>query len=422
MKEMLHRLDEISRRDLMTAAAKTCLGVSILPIGNALAHAAPAKTGKAKQVIYLFMNGAMSQLDTLDPKPKSKVQGDTGVIRTKIPGVQFGEHFTNLAAMANQLAVVRSMTTTTGAHAPGRYLMRTSYKKLATTRHPGMGAWIQKLAGRISRELPPTVQVGGGQGAGYLGAQFAPVPIGDPSKGLQHTKSPGYLSNSQFDKRISLSAAFDRGFRSKAKGSKVNGYDDLYRDAIRLLRSKDLKAFDISLEPEKSKQAYGDTKFGKGCLLARRLIENGVRFVEVSFGGWDHHNSLFEKLPPKAQELDKVLSTLLTDLQASGRLDQTLVVLGTEFGRKPKPNQNSGRDHHPAAFSTLLAGGGIRGGQVYGATDSDAFYVEEDEVSAGDFNATIAAALGLSHTKEIHSPDGRPFTIGNGGKPLTKLF
>ena len=425
MFDSLHRADEPTRRQMMSAAAKSLLGVSILPMSGEWLTANAAEDSRAKpakKIIYLFMAGAMSQLDTLDPKPKSDVQGDTGVINTAIPGVQFGENLPKLARMAKKLAIVRSMNTETGAHEQGRYLMRTSYKQIASTRHPGLGSWLHRLSGRLHPDLPPSVSIGGGVGPGYLGAQFAPVPIGNPDDGLQNTTPPKYLSEAQFDKRMSLINSFDATFKRRAKTADVSGYDDLYRDAINLLKSKDLQAFDIGKEPEAAKNAYGDTKFGKGCLLARRLIEHNVRFVEVSFGSWDHHNDLFENLPPKAAELDNVLSTLLKDLENKGLLDDTLVVLGTEFGRKPKPNANSGRDHHPAAYSCLMAGGGIQGGQVHGKTDADAFYVEEDHTSVQDFNATIAYGLGLPIDKEIYSPDNRPFTIANGGEPLKKFF
>ena len=423
MFEFLNQADEPTRREMISAAAKTCLGVSVLPMaGEWLSAEETARKNPAKKVIYLFMSGAMSQLDTFDPKPGSDVQGATGAIKTAIPGVQFSEHFPKLAAMAKKLAVVRSLGTETGAHDPGRYLMRTSYKKIASTRHPGLGSWVHKMAGRLHPDLPPSVSIGGGVGPGYLGAKFAPVPVGNPVDGLQNTVSPKYLSEAQFDHRMSLINSFDSSFKRRAKTSDVKGYDDLYRDAINLLKSKDLEAFDIGKEPEAARSAYGETRFGQGCLLARRLIEHNVRFVEVTLGGWDHHNELFENLPPKATELDTVLSTLLKDLERKGLLKDTLVVLGTEFGRKPKPNVNSGRDHHPAAFSCLLAGGGIQGGQVHGKTDGDAFYVEDDPTSVQDFNATIAYALGLPLDKEIYSPDGRPFTIANGGKALVKLF
>ncbi|HLQ43672.1 MAG TPA: DUF1501 domain-containing protein, partial [Planctomycetaceae bacterium] len=213
------RLDDLSRRQLMADMAKYCLGVTVLPAGFAAAldaadkkdekKPAAAKSssssgsgGKAKHLIYLYMQGAMSQLDTFDPKPKSKVQGETKPIQTKISGVQFGESLPELAKVADKLAVIRSMNTTTAAHEPARYLMSTSYKQIATTRHPGLGSWIHKMLGRIHKELPVAVQVGGGIGPGYLGAEFAPVPVGDPALGLQNTTSPKYLTNDAFDKRM----------------------------------------------------------------------------------------------------------------------------------------------------------------------------------------------------------------------------
>ncbi|MHC4876819.1 MAG: DUF1501 domain-containing protein [Planctomycetota bacterium] len=421
------KLDSLTRRQLMHRMARYCLGVSALPFTFETASGAPARTGKggkAQHLIYLFMTGAMSQLDTFDPKPEnSEVQGQTGVLKTKLPGVQLSEHMSGIASLSDQVAIVRSLNTTTAAHAPARYLMRTSYRPLATTKHPGIGSWMQKMKGRLSKELPPSVQIGGGVGPGYLGAQFAPVPLGDPARGLQNTKSPAYLTDKAFDKRMALANSFDASFRGKAtKNSKVNGYDDLYNDAIRLLRSEDLEAFDINKEADGQKSAYGETRLGRGALLARRLVERGVRYVEVSFGSWDHHRDIFNTVPDKAQELDKVVTALIKDLSSRGLLDSTLVVVGTEFGRKPKINQNTGRDHHPAAFSSLMAGGGIKGGQVYGSTDEEAFYVEDDAVSVEDFNATIAQSLGIPHDEEIYSPDGRPFTMGNGGTPIDKLL
>lgn len=427
------RLDSLSRRQLISDIAKYSLGVSLLPAGMESVLEAQEKkkgagnssgtAGKAKKVIFLRMSGAMSQLDTFDPKPDSDVQGATGVIRTKIPGVQFSEHMKQLAGLADKIAVIRSMTTTTAAHGPATYLMRTSYRPIATTKHPGIGSWMQKMLGRIHKELPASVHIGGGAGPGYLGAQFAPVPLGDPANGLQNTKSPSYLTDASFDRRMQLSNVFDSDFRKLASAnSKVTGYDDLYSEAIGLLRSEDLQAFDINKEPQAAKDAYGATRFGKGALLARRLVERGVRYVEISFGSWDHHNQLFDVLPGKAQELDKVAGTLIKDLESRGLLKETLIAIGTEFGRKPKINQNSGRDHHPAAFSYMLAGAGIKTGQVYGKSDEDAFYVEEDPVSVEEFNATIGHAVGIPHNKEIHSPDGRPFTISNGNKPIAKLI
>lgn len=425
------RFDDLTRRQLITNIARGVLGVSVLPLldrtswaadPKPIAKAATTVRGKAQKIVYLMMTGAQSQIDTWDPKPKSKYQGETQAIQTKVAGIQLGEHFKTLAGIADKLAVIRSLNTTTADHQQARYLLETSYKMIATTKHPGMGSWVQKSLGRIHKQLPPVVHVGEGQGPGYLGAAFAPVPIGDPAKGLQNTKSPDYLKNEMFDKRMKLSESFDSSFRAKAKNAKVNGYDDLYREAISLLRSQDLKAFDISSEPQEQKDAYGTTRFGQGCLLARRLIENDVRYVQVSFGSWDHHNEIFDTLPRLASELDKVVSTLITDLQKRGLLDSTLVVLCTEFGRTPRISSTTGRDHHPAAFSAMMCGGGIKGGQVYGKSDGDAFYVEDNGIQPADFNATIAKALNIPFDKEIYSPDGRPFTLANGGKAVDKLL
>lgn len=416
--------DELTRRNFMEAAAKSCLGVSIIPMANQIALGAdPALTpGKAKQVIYLFMEGAMTQLDTFDPKPKSEHQGQTKAISTSVSGVQLSEHMTNLAKNFNDIAVIRSMTTSTAAHAPARYLMRTNYKKIASTQHPILACWLHKFKGKINPALPASVLVSAKGSPGYMGAKYAPVPVADPNKGLENTKKPTYLTEDQFDKRMKLANAFDQTFRGKTTADNVKSYDELYHDAIQLLNSQDLEAFDISKESDQAREAYGSSRFGRGCLLARRLVENGVRFVEVNFGGWDHHYELFEKLPAKAAELDNVLNALIQDLKQKGLFETTLIVLTTEFGRKPKLNFRVGRDHHPAAFSSLMAGGGIRGGQVFGESDEDAHSVMEDPITPHDFNATIGHALGLPINKVIHSPQGRPFTFAHDGEPVTKLF
>ncbi|WP_231936289.1 DUF1501 domain-containing protein [Bythopirellula polymerisocia] len=415
-----------TRRRFMEQTARQLLGVSFLPLMAPQALAASSKAkGKATQVIYLFMDGAMSQLDTFDPKPGSDVQGDTKTIDTNVAGVKFGQHLPELAKMMDQLVLVRSLSTQTGDHDGGKYLMRTGYKSIASTRHPSLGAWIQKLAGKGNEILPGSVVIGGGSGhpaAGYLGAQYAPVPIADARRGVENTKPPKYLSVEQFDNRMDLAQRFDRAFQNKYRTAQVSGYADLYREAISLMRSDELAVFDVNLEPENVRQAYGNDGFALGCLLARRLVQHGVRFVEVNLGGWDMHNDLFRNMAGRAQLLDKTVSTLLKDLKSNGLLDETLVVIGTEFGRTPDINQNAGRDHHPGAFTCVLAGGGVIGGNVYGLTDGQARKVEEDPVSVQDFNSTIAYAMGLDPSEEIYSPDKRLFTLGHGGEPLVKLF
>lgn len=423
--------DPVSRRDFLCRVAQQAFGLSILPGLGGLVAAADAqssahpvrKAGIAKHLIYIRLTGAMSHVDTFDPKPGKDVMGDTKAIQTKIAGVQFGEYLPKLAAMANQLAVIHSMNTTTADHNQASYLLQTSYRQIASIAHPGLGAWAQKMFGNSHPTLPSTVQIGHGVGAGYLGSQYAPVPIGNPSDGLQNTKSPSYLSNESFDKRIELSKSFDIAFRDLAKkNTHVTGYDDLYKSAITLLRSEELKAFDISQEPEQIKAAYGNSNVGRGALLARRLIQSGVRCVEVTYGSFDHHTELWEHLPDMAQTLDQAVAALLQDLQTTGLLKQTVVAVCAEFGRGPHINQRSGRDHHPAAYSALLAGAGIKTGQVYGKSDEEAFHIDEDGVEPADLNATIARCLGIDPQLEIYSPSGRPFKIGNGSNGIDELL
>ncbi len=434
MKNLFKKLDEVSRRDFAVYAAKACLGVSILPIGGAMfAFAADEeasvewnlKKGTAKNVIYLYMSGGMTHLDTFDPKPGAETQGPVQAIQTSAPGVQISEYLPRLAKQMDKVAIVRSLSSTQGAHERGRYLMRTSYTQRGTIRHPAMGAWLLRLSGRSNTSLPGNVRIGGDSrhpGAGFMEAKYAPLPIGDPLAGLQNSKLPGNVRPEQFNKRLSLSDQLDKEFRARFNQKQVRSYTDAYSDAIRLMSSKELDAFNVYREPEATRLAYGDDAFGQGCLLARRLIENDVRFVEVTLGGWDTHQSNFVRVPERTEILDQALATLLADLSDRGLLETTLVVLATEFGRTPTINQNQGRDHYPRAFSGLLAGGGIRGGQAYGKTDETGSEVVENDVEVPRFNATIAQALGLPGKQIVKSPSRRPFTVADKAEPIAELL
>ena len=429
MRSLLRRADEHTRRDVLTSIARTALGVSIVPFANdmmnsvALAGQAAA-AGKAQHVIYLFMNGAMSHIDTFDPKPGTDAGGETTAISTSVPGLSIGNHLPLLAKQMNRLAIIRSMTTETGAHEQGVYLMRTSFKMIGTIRHPFLGSWLTHVAGKVNKDLPGCVVVGAANrhpGQGYLSAENAPAPVGDPKVGLQNTQSPKYLKEDDFKTRQRLISKFDSAFKSRYQSTEVEAYVDYYREAVRLLKSPDLVAFDISKEDEKVRTAYGEHRIGQGCLLARRLVEKKVRFIEVEFGSWDNHNDIYSptNLIEKTAQLDQALTALLDDLQAKGLLSTTLVVLATEFGRTPTINQNAGRDHHPGAFSCLLAGAGIKGGQIIGRTDSTGRNVEDGHCLPQDLNATIATVCGLPLDKEFKSSSGRPFHIADQGKPVT---
>ncbi len=427
MKDQFAKLNDVSRRNFMASVAKTCLGVSVMPMASSFAGGTSigAAPGKAKHLIYLFMQGAMSHLDTFDTKPGAETQGETATISTAVPGVQFSGYLPGLAKRSNQLAIVRSMTTETGAHGPGQYLMRTSYKQIGSIRHPFMGAWVHKVHGKLNRDLPGSVLIGGANrhpGAGYLPPDFAPAPIGSAAAGLENTRPPGYMKDDQLEDRLKLTRRFERDFRKKYEHREVKAYLEYYNEAVKLLNSRDLVAFDIKKEKEEVQKAYGKNKIGQGCLLARRLVQKKVRCVEVTFGSWDHHRDVFTALPERTAELDQAVSALLDDLGQSGLIKDTMVVIGTEFGRTPKINQNAGRDHHPGAFSCVLAGAGVKGGQAYGKTDKTGQSVEEDHVYPADFNASIAYGMGLPLEQTFMSDTGRPFKIAHEGTPVKSLF
>ncbi len=418
------------RRAFMKSAATQCLGVSFAgAVGSqgffGEAQAASTPPGKAKHIIYMFMDGAMTHLDTFDPKEGVEEAGETKPIQTRVPGMMVGDRFPKLAYLAGAMAIVRSLSTETGAHDKGKYLMRTSYKKINSIQHPAMGAWMVSEVGRLNTELPGNYVIGGGNrhpGAGFLEPSLSPVPIANASAGLENTKLPKYLPPELFARRLYLASQFDEAFQKSRTNGKVEAYNQLYGEARRLMGSEHLKVFDIKAEPQNIRDAYGNNTLGQGCLLARRLVQSGARFVEINYGGWDMHQDIYTRLNDKASQLDTALGNLMRDLHSKGLLSETLIVLTTEFGRKPKINVNVGRDHHPGAFCSLLIGAGIKGGQVYGASDERGFSVAKDGVSVSEFNTTIAAAAGLPIGQERFAPNGRPFKIGGDGDPVKALL
>jgi hypothetical protein len=323
--------------------------------------------------------------------------------------------------------VINSLSSTQGAHAQGQYYMHTSYFLRGTIVHPELGAWSSLLLGKRNPSLPAHVKIGdssSGLGGGFLGAEHAGLPIGDPTAGLQNSASPPGIGDERFRRRLERARAMNEDFLRRYNHKQVRAYVKLYEEAVALMKSEDLRAFDISLEPASVRERYGDAPFGQGCLLARRLVEHKVGFVEVDYGGWDTHTDNFEQMAEKGPVLDAAFSALLDDLHQRGLLAETLVVLSTEFGRTPRivTEQNNGRNHYPQAFTCLLAGGGIRGGIQHGRTDATGSEVVEDLVAVPDFNATIACALGLPLDRDVVSPSGRPFTVADKGQPVRALF
>jgi hypothetical protein len=400
MKHPLNQLDDLARREFITRMAKTCLGVSLVPpamLARAVETSAPKFAG---HVIYLYMRGGMSHLDTFDTKPDAPAgyQGSTRTIKTKSPDLQISGYFPKLAEHGDKLAVVRSMHHTQGAHEPGMYKVLTGYEVSASMKHPALGSWVARQVTQGSSTLPSYIRLAdlaGHPGAGFMDARFSPVPVLDASKGLEHTQLQQGDSMTNLRKRTGLADKLNNDFFKRYPMAEVKAHADVFADAIKLMTSKDLDAFDITQEKGKLVSDYGENYFGQGVLLARRLVERGCKFVEIELAGWDTHSNNFTTVETLAKAVDDAVATLLEDLESRGLLETTLVVLTTEFGRSPKLSGN-GRDHHPIAFSSFIAGGGVKGGQAYGKTDETGTRVVENPVTVLDFHATIGKLMGVS--------------------------
>lgn len=406
-----------TRREFVLNLAAAGLGVTVLP------HVAYAsEANKAEHVIYLFMNGGMSHLDTFDPKTNVEVKGEFNSITTNA-GYQISEHLPKLAKHGDKMAIVRSMMVTTGAHEQAQYIQRTSFKKIGTTVHPNLGAWMCNFKddGR-EKVIPENVLISGPAdhpGSGWMPKKYSPIPIQDPMRGLENSV---VKNKAEFSKRVQILEQLERDAMKSINPSQKS-YAEFYDQTIRLLDSKDLEVFDLSKEVPAVREKYGNNRFGQGVCLARRLIEKGnCKFIEVSDGGWDTHTNNFESLEAKLGILDTALTALIEDLQQSGLLRKTLIVIATDFGRTPIVNINNGRDHHPGCFSGVLIGAGIKGGQAFGTTDEKGMKAVENVITPQDFNATIAAAAGLPIDQIITSSDGRPFKIADKGKPIVQLL
>ena len=432
-----HQLDELSRRGFLANTARTAFGVTLGGAAASWFNSAEASEaiaqakGKAKNVIYLYMSGGMTHIDTFDPKPEAPTEyrGPLKAISTNVPGIQLGPHLAKTAKHADKMAIVRSMNSTQGAHAQGNYFVHTSYTERASITHPALGSWANQLEPeRIKATLPPYVTVHSGNGhpgAGFFEPTYGPLPVGDAEKGLQNARRRGNVSEADFNRQIALRAKLDEEFTGHfGKGQRsVRAYNEMFNSAVSLMSSKDLEAFDLSRESKDAHALYGTEKFSKGVLLARRLVEHGVRFVEVQYNGFDWHSDAFTQADEKLPVLDQAYAALLQDLELRGLLDSTLVVIATEFGRTPKIDADAGRNHFPKAFSFVLAGAGIKGGTVHGETDATASNVVGEKTSVADFNATIAAAMGLPYDQILYSPSKRPFKMGGkDGKPITSIL
>jgi len=424
--------DELSRRQFMLDNARRLLGVSAAPmLGAGLASPAlakskaPVNSKPAKSVIFLNMRGGMSHLDTFDIKSANK---QVNSINTAIGGYKVAHYLPETAKVLGEATVINSMTSKVGAHPQGEYLLHKGYTPLGTIVHPALGSWVTKQGGRLNEELPGYVAIGSGAntGGGWMGANYSAALVENPEHGLKNVDRYHTVSKKDFDIRLEISDRLNKKFHGNYATSEVKGYAGLFDEAVKVMNSSDLAAFDLNRESSKTRDSYGRTNFGQGCLLARRLVEVGVRYVEVTLDGWDTHSDNFTVVQGRCIELDKAYASLIKDLKSKGLLDSTLVVLTSEFGRSAEVNGGNGRTHHAASFSTVLAGGGVNKGMVYGRTSSNAMNVESDPMSLYDLNTTIAYSLGLDPYQVAYSPSKRPFRIAGpdkeNGKVHTKLF
>jgi Protein of unknown function (DUF1501) len=417
-----------SRREMLKLAAAGVGGISLSGWLNPLV--ARAAGTKHKSCIVLWMDGGPSHVDTFDPKPdgKAEVRGDLKAIPTSVPGIHVSEKFPTLAGRMKDMAFLRGMTTEEPDHGRGRLYLHTGYRPgIGGVEYPVLGSVVSAELGADDSPLPNFVVTGTPlnkyefvMNPGYLGPRHQPLALSDPEKGLENLKPLA----ADFDDRVGVLEELERGFARRNPAAPVESHRTMVERTVRLIRSDKAKAFDLSKEPDVTRSAYGDTTFGRGCLLARRLVETGVPFVEVYSSSWDTHEKVVaDAAKGLMDQVDRGMGTLLGELMDRGLLESTLVVWMGEFGRTPRVNRGGGRDHYSKAWTTVLAGGGIRGGQVVGKTDGDAASVTERPITARDFMATICKVLGIDYQKTIDTPGGRPVkVVEKGANPVAELF
>jgi len=425
-------LNALSRRDFMHIGMVGTLGLSLPNMLRLKASAIPSVesfTAMADSVIHIYLPGGMAQHESWDPKPFASpdYRGPYTPIKTSIPGEYVGEKFVNIAKIMNKLTIVRSMTHGEAAHERGTHNMFTGYRPSPALKFPSYGSVISHEQGSRNN-LPPYVVVPSqsipDQGTGYMSSAFGPFALGsDPAdKGfaVRDLLAPKDVTTQRFDRRRSMLAAVDEHFRATEKSDAIGAMDSFQQAAYGLVSSaKAREAFDLSKESDKLRDEYGRNTAGQRFLLARRLVEAGVRMVSVTYGSWDHHSNIKGSFDGQAPSFDQAFARLITDLQERGLLKRTLVLVSSEFGRTPKINGTNGRDHWPRVFSVAMAGGGTKEGYIHGASDALGGEPDRDAVGPEDLAKTMYRVLGINADKRIMSDGGRPIDIVNGGRIMT---
>lgn len=419
-----------SRRAFLKVGVLGGLGLTLGDYFQLQAHAA-GPGPKAQSVIFVFLSGGMSHIDTFDPKPYAPIEyrGELGSLKTNT-GEYFGGQLKHLSKVADKMAVIRSMTHGEAAHERGQHNMLTGYRPNPSVQYPSFGSVISHKLG-TRNNVPPYVSIPSANnpylGTGYLSSAYGAFSVGgEPaSKGFEvrDLNLPGGVSPERMEGRKSLLAKVDSHFNALESSDALEAMNSYYQRAYSLISSQDAReAFNISAEPEDVRKQYGEHAFGQRLLLARRLVEGGARFITVTDGGWDMHKGIKKGMESRFPPVDQGLATLISDLDGRGLLDSTMVVLVTEFGRTAKLNNDGGRDHWPKAFSVALAGGGVQGGVIHGATNAQGTEPTDGPVGPADLGATIYTQLGIDPAERLMSGGDRPIDIIRDGHVVRDIL
>lgn len=417
----------LSRRDLLKSSCAGLLGVPATSwLDRLAAHAAADSkaVNNSRSCILLFMSGGPSHIDTFDPKP-ANTSSQFKPIATSVPGVQFAEILPRLAKQAKDLAVLRGMSTSEGDHGRARYFMHTGYRQgVGGLIHPSLGAIVSATLGQPTDVLPNFVSIdptntGRANGSGYLGPMHAPLEIHDPVKGVENLASGASASGAR---KLGLLEDLEDSFVGRLKAPSAAAHQAMYQRANALMRSPKAKAFDLGQEPASARAAYGNSRFGDCCLIARRLVEAGVKFVEIDLGSWDTHTNNLKTHKDLCGQVDPAMTALINDLRDRGRLDSTLVIWMGEFGRTPRLGEGAGdgRGHYAKAWTSVLAGASLRTGQVVGRTDDQGGAVVDRPISTVDFMATVCRALSIDYSHTFLTSEKRPVRIVDKNETVVK--
>jgi len=390
------------------------------------ATAAEGSAAKAKASVLVFLEGGPSHIDMFDPKPGQPTGGPFKAIDTKITGVQFSEQFAKLAAKADKLTVIRSLTSPEGDHDRAQVLLHTGYQPTPALNYPAIGSVVARETAVDDADVPAFVSFGDTSGPGYLGQQFAPFVVGDVNNISPNLNLPEGLTESRVNRRLRAVQALNTNFGSRVDATAAADFTRMAVRANRFRQSPALKTVNWATDEPKAWESYGgpigDGNIARMFLAARRMLEHGAKFIEIRIGGWDTHTDNFNQVAALAAPLDAALAAFLGDLADRGLLDQTLLAMFGEFGRTPKINGDNGRDHWNDVFSAVLAGGGVRGGQTVGKSDEKGEAVADRPVKVADLHATILSAFGVDPAKQYRTPDGRPIKLTNGGEVVREVF